>query len=310
MRMRRQNGGILAAKQNFTSAGAVGMFSLSIQQQLKSNLSWPPVRSFTISPSVSGLSTWNLDVNGPLILSTASSWTVVPTIDTLINIKMWGGGGGGGGHDSGDAGGAIYSGWGGAGSFIKGQINLTGSTTYTLYVGGAGAAGVYTSGGAPAGGANGGGAGSNGNSGASGQGGGGGGRTEIMQSSTPIVCAGGGGGGNGHGNGGGTAGNGNGSTGLNSTADGLYTVAIGDRGGYGGGGGGRLFGGSTSESGGAYGQTYANLVLNSSVTIATDQNAPATSETYYIAGVATGGNRTNAGSGSGTAGGLGLMVLY
>ena len=66
----------------------------------------------------------------------------------------------------------------------------------------------------------------------------------------------------------------------------------------------------TSESGGAYGQTYANLVLNSSVTIATDQNAPATSETYYIAGVATGGNRTNAGQGSGTAGGLGLMVLY
>ena len=309
MRMRRQNGGILAAKQTFTSAGAIGMFNLSTQQQLKSNLSWPPVRSFTISPAVSGLSTWNLDTNGPLILSTASSWTIVPTIDTLINIKMWGGGGGGGGHDSGET--NLFSGWGGAGSFIKGQIILTGSTTYTLYVGGAGAAGAYVGGGAPAGGFNGGGNGSNGNSGASGQGGGGGGRTEIMQSSTPIVCAGGGGGGNGHGNGQGVdSGNGNGSSGLNSTADGQYTVAIGDRGGYGGGGGGRLFGGSTAEAGGARGQTYANLVLNSSVTLATDQNAPATTETYYIAGVAIGGNRTNGGQGSGTAGGLGLMVLY
>lgn len=58
-------------------------------------------RVFTISPAVSGKSTWDLDVDGPLTLSTAGSWTLAPQGGWLdATVELWGPGGAGGGSSA------------------------------------------------------------------------------------------------------------------------------------------------------------------------------------------------------------------
>jgi hypothetical protein len=51
-----------------------------------------PTRIFTISPAVSGLSTWNLDVNGPLDLGSTGTWTLTPSASFDASAKLWGAG--------------------------------------------------------------------------------------------------------------------------------------------------------------------------------------------------------------------------
>ncbi len=51
-------------------------------------------RMLALSPSVSGKSTWNLDADGPLVLSTSGRWTITPLTALSVNVKAWGGGGG------------------------------------------------------------------------------------------------------------------------------------------------------------------------------------------------------------------------
>ena len=51
---------------------------------------------FTISPAVSGKTTWDLSVDGPLNLGTSGTWTIVPSSNFSVDSKIWGAGGGSG----------------------------------------------------------------------------------------------------------------------------------------------------------------------------------------------------------------------
>lgn len=58
-------------------------------------LSSTAARSFSISPAVSGKTIWNLDIDGPLVLSTPGAYTLTPNVGFRGTVKLWGGGGGG-----------------------------------------------------------------------------------------------------------------------------------------------------------------------------------------------------------------------
>lgn len=70
-------------------------------------------RQFTISPAVSGKSTWDLNVDGPLSLVTAGSWTITPvnSFTAMVVVKAGGGegGGNGGGFNTGATGAAGHN---------------------------------------------------------------------------------------------------------------------------------------------------------------------------------------------------------
>lgn len=76
---------------------------------------------FTITPSVSGKSFWELESDGPLNLSTAGTWTIVPNNNFDASIKMWGAGGAGS--------------LGGAGGAAVGTMTFTKNISYVLVVG-------------------------------------------------------------------------------------------------------------------------------------------------------------------------------
>ena len=86
----------------------------------------PPVvaKSFSISPTVSGKSTWDLNTDGALNI-TSGNYTIIPNSTFTCNVRMWGGGGGGSA-----AGGAGA----GAGSSI-GIMTLNSGTPYNMIVG-------------------------------------------------------------------------------------------------------------------------------------------------------------------------------
>ena len=118
--------------------------------------------TFSISPSVSGKSTWDLSVDGALTLSTAGTWTIVPSADMSIPTKIWGAGGG-----------SVSGGAGAGGGYANGSITLASGTSYQLIVGGGG---TGTSAGRTA------------------AGGGAGSGIQFTSNSTAILVAGGGGG--------------------------------------------------------------------------------------------------------------------
>jgi hypothetical protein len=85
--------------------------------------------SFTISPAVSGKSTWDLNSDGPLNLITAGTWTITPqTASFAANVKVWGAAGGAG----------FNGGTGGGGGYAFGRISFQTSTSYLLVVGAGG----------------------------------------------------------------------------------------------------------------------------------------------------------------------------
>lgn len=118
--------------------------------------------SFSISPTVSGNSTWNLGSNGPLDLNTAGTWTIVPSSTFSVDAKIWGAGAGRTFSD------------GGAGGAAVGRIELVSGTSYQLIVG-AGGAGTSSPN-------------------RNGSGGGGGTGIQLSSGSVAILVAGGGGG--------------------------------------------------------------------------------------------------------------------
>lgn len=269
-------------------------------------------RLVAVSPAVGGKTTWNLDVDGPLALSTAGTWIVTPTGPVGLNLKLWGAGGGGGGFDAAP----VYSGTGGGGSFVNGYYRADQAITLVVGGGGAGGASNAVGTGGGAGGSNGGGkGGSAGTYGSSGGGGGGGGRTEALAGSTQIACAGGGGGGGGDGNAT-TNGNthGNYFSGYTVTKDGGSAInRTGDGGGPGGGGGG-CNGGDASGNfpvvdsngeGGSAGQSTAPGLTNVTITPAAVGVTPARSTDPDL-GTTNARGGTNAASaataGSGNAG--------
>lgn len=240
-------------------------------------------RTFTISPSVSGKSTWNLDTDGPLSLTSASSWTITPTSSFTGYVKMWGAGGGGA-----RSGGDYPPELGGGGGAAVGDVAFSNGVSYVLSVGGGG--------GANYGGAAGGSAiapGGTGLNAGNGGGAGGGGATGIKTGSTMILIAGGGGGGGADvpgGAGGGTSGQtynpGNYSVGGSSgrtvgagasqsaggSMNGSYLQGGNASGGTeGGGGGGGYYGGGASYGwgGGGGGSGYYDSLYVSNATLYT-----------------------------------------
>jgi hypothetical protein len=147
--------------------------------------------AFTISPSVSGKSTWDLSIDGPLNLGTSATYTIVPTSTFTGNITMWGAGGGSG----------AQGGSGGGGGYSTGLFAFQSGQSYFILVGQGGRSG---GGGTALGG---------GGSGDAFRGGGGGytglfSGTSAVQANSIMLAGGGGGGGGGGGSGPGGAGGG------------------------------------------------------------------------------------------------------
>ena len=89
---------------------------------------------FAISPAVGGKSTWNTATDGTLALSLATTYTITPSSNGTMLVKMWGAGGkqSGNGSDNGA----------GAGGFAQGTITLTAGVPLKLTVGSSGAGGL------------------------------------------------------------------------------------------------------------------------------------------------------------------------
>lgn len=94
-------------------------------------------RVLVLSPAVGGVTNWNLDVNGPLSLSTAGTWTMTPASSFNVDIKVWGAGAPNGQYNSGAGGAAV------------GRLAMTGSTAYVARVGATNGGGTSVDGGVP-----------------------------------------------------------------------------------------------------------------------------------------------------------------
>jgi YD repeat-containing protein len=200
-------------------------------------------RIFTISPAVAGKTTWNLDVDGQLNLSTPGTWTLTPNGTFSTQTKAWGGGGGV----------ACCANSGGAGGYAGATVQYQAGVAYKLYVGGGGA---YSPMGAN-GGLNGGGNAGNASNSARGSGGGGYSGVRLAVGDGVLIAGGGGGegwGGAGGGGGGSTAQSGAAFSGILGGGGGggtSYQGADGQmnsNGGEGGGGGGGYMGGGGGQT--------------------------------------------------------------
>lgn len=273
-------------------------------------------RVLAISPAVNGKTTWDLDADGPLTLSTSGTWTLTSSGTFSVTAKLWGAGGGAGSP------GRSETAYGGAGGFATGMVSIASNDALTVIVGGGGS-------GNQTGGYGGGGTGSNQYDAG---GGGGGGTTLRINSITQLVAAGGGGGGydyagapgggatgirrggdGGGGYGGTQTAGGSGGTGGVATG-GSGTLGQGGNGAYaGGGGGGGYYGGGGAGSalgygnGGGGGSSYVagDRVSGGSTTEGTWHSAGASNDPYYVSSAGLGGQMHG-----GREGKPGLLVLY
>lgn len=85
-----------------------------------------------ISPAVSGKTTWDLAVDGALVLTTPNTtYTITSGTGSIpTSLKLWGAGGGNSGGNSGS---------GGGGGYATGNFTFTTGTSYQIIVGGGGA---------------------------------------------------------------------------------------------------------------------------------------------------------------------------
>lgn len=310
--LKRYQGSILSATKTATSqTTASGVWPLDQQMRLQNAFLWPVTgaSSFTISPSVSGKSTWNLKTDGALTLTSANTYTIVPDNDFYADANVWGAGGGGGYYNDSFQ----NRGNGGGGGYSTGRVLFKAGTTYYLVVGGGGGKGknsgtnAYSLGGAPGGGGN---SGQRDNSHGAG---GGGGFSGIFKGSqtqaNAVIIAGGGGGGIGYpgydagagggssgqagensGGGGGTQSAGGAGNQSGSALQGGVGANSGDPGGGGGGGyyGGGGGNGSRPGGGGSGYIGHADL-SNASTTVGDYRNPGNTSATGYVSNVGYGG---------------------
>jgi len=94
---------------------------------------------FSISPAISGKSTWIFAIDGPLTITTAATqYTIIPNINAAMNITMWGAGGGGGNA----TGSPILSYAGGGGGFSRGLLKMYKANSYGMTVGAGGTGGT------------------------------------------------------------------------------------------------------------------------------------------------------------------------
>lgn len=140
-----------------------------------------------ITPAVNGKTTWDFNVDGPLNLTTAGTWTITPTVSFYAMAKVWGAAGGG----------AANSAAGGGGGYAAGRVYFQNATAYAIVVGSGGQYSSTSSGGAGGTGAGNGGTGGNGSA-ISGAGGGGAGsgifQPNTISQANAILIGGGGGG--------------------------------------------------------------------------------------------------------------------
>lgn len=266
-------------------------------------------RIFTVSPAVAGKTIWNLDTDGPLVLSTAGEWTLTALGAFRAQVKLWGGAGGGT---------ASTAFAGGGGGYASGAIDFSGA--YTARVGAGGPKGIA---GSASGGTYGGGAGGN-------TGGGAGGGCSglfagtVSQANARLLAGGGGGAGGDDGSGaagggavGGTAHGGGGTQtaggaiGSGSSVPGTAGSALaggkgGDSGDRGGGGGGQGYfggaggGGGSGGGGGGGGSAYAHASVVGATLTAGSGSTPGNSADV---------DRGNAGTGSTSAGIAGKIII-
>ena len=250
----------------------------------------------------------------------------VPAGVSSLYVAMWGAGGASLVAGQGN-------GRGGAGAYIQGTLAVTPGETLSILVGGGGPGGATGGFGGGGDANNGGGTYAGGPASDGGNGSAGGGRSAIRRSGTDIVTV-GGGGGAGYNQGGAaawtgtaTAGTANGGGGGTPTAGGAYgsggnptsfgvgTAGSQFQGGYGnnyggGGGGGWYGGGGGATTGGLGGDGGGGSSYTAGLTSASGSNGSGgtpggTTLSYYVAGVAVGGNANSASY----AGGPGLVVL-
>lgn len=127
---RRYLGGIISSVQPTLSTSSASGF-YSTEQQVQNASSWPlpiPPNTVTISPALSGQTSWSFSANGPINI-TSGSYVITPSSTFTVTVKLWGQGGKSG----------IYS--GGAGGALTANMTLTSGQTYYLTFGGAGAGG-------------------------------------------------------------------------------------------------------------------------------------------------------------------------
>lgn len=233
-----------------SSSDGNGLWTLKEAKRYTQGDNFPKfsTRTFSISPAVSGKSTWDLDSDGPLTLSSYGDWTIVPTASFDATVKIWGGGGGKGASDGFSTANANGAGGGYAGGTFGATV-----ATFVLRVGQGGGFTSKSAGATPSRTAFGGGGAATNYIDANWNCGGGGGLSGIFggsvsHGSSILIAGGGGGGGNSRNGSNREGGAGGGTNGVDGAGNG------------GGGGGGTQSAGGTGASG-AIGSSVSGSAL-------------------------------------------------
>lgn len=282
-----------------------------------------PILKSINPPLPTSETTWDLSVDGDLILDSAETYTFTVDEDVILDFAVYGAGGGGSNYP-------YAGGNGGGGGKAEGQVLLQGGQTYTMVVGGRGReGGNVPSGGSQGFGGNGGGANQYGNAGGGDLSGiliGTGTPSTYISSQALLIAGGGGGAGSTNvdgGAGGGTSGNdgtphpnhpatsakggtqtAGGAGGVGSSASGspgtlflggqgglpsgTYTGPGGGGGYYGGGGGGHISSDAIGSAGGGSGYLHPTYVTNGTLTAGNNNGNPLDSQS-----AGTGGNNAS-----------------
>ena len=99
---------------------------------------------FTISPAVSGKTSWSLQSDGALNLGTTGEWTITASRTVTVSAKMWGAGGGPGGQYDAANPPTGSIGPGGGGGYATGTFQLVSGSSYILRVGRGGRRGLVS----------------------------------------------------------------------------------------------------------------------------------------------------------------------
>jgi hypothetical protein len=142
-------GNIIGKANEPTASIAAGVWSMREQYAAKRGNAWPSAPAgaatdFTISPAVSGKTSWDLQTDGALNLGTTGEWTIVASRTVTVSAKMWGAGGGPGGQYDAANPPTGFIGPAGGGGYAAGTFQLTSGATYILRVGQGGRRGLVS----------------------------------------------------------------------------------------------------------------------------------------------------------------------
>lgn len=95
---------------------------------------------FSTTTKVGGFPAYQIGMSRQVFAAFGTSTFTVPSGITKVHLQMVGGGGGGGGSNSA----SISAGGGGAGAYFDGFVDLTGTSSVIVFIGGTGAGGAST----------------------------------------------------------------------------------------------------------------------------------------------------------------------